>query len=338
MKHLAIFILAVILCSSIKAQDTLIVYVDSLGVEEVSVSPPLYRIPIRAKGFTNVEAFDFRMFLTGDDAKIKGIEYVGAINDAFNTFGVPTADSTSFIWVLVGTQTDITVPFDTIIGYILVEADLANTSIGLTCDGLEAITGGIENVVIPSVCTTVTSLMYNPFRSVSGTVSTPEGDSVANAVVQLISDGVVLSSDTTGIDGIYVFPDIPTVGSYSVSVLKKEGADEEPRSQRIRGVNIADLVLMARDLVGSDTITDPLGALAFDVNGDGENGLVDLLSVQRYILNRTNNFGEAPFYRFYTEGEDGPLEVAVFNESTQEDLVIDFTIIKMGDVNLSSFR
>lgn len=336
MKNLAIFVLAAILCSSIKAQDTLFVYADSLNVEEVSVAPPLYRIPIRAKGFTNVEAFDFRMFTPSSDTKIKGVEYVGAINGAFNTFGIPAPDSTSFIWIMVGTETDITVPFDTVIAYVLVEADLANSSISLICDGLEAITGGVENIEIPSVCTSVTNLMYNPFRVVSGTISTPEGDSVENVIVQLASDGVVLFRDTTGVDGSYTFPNIPTIGSYFVSVAGKVGT--ELRSQRIRGVNIADLVLMARDLAGSDTITAPLGSLAFDVNGDGENGLIDLLFVQRYILNRTDGFGEAPFYRFYTEGEEGPVEIAAFDESLPADLSIDFTIIKMGDVNLSSFR
>ncbi len=168
--------------------------------------------------------------------------------------------------------------------------------------------------------------------AIQGNVYTEMDEMIQGVKVTL--DGTEVDSETTGVDGGYAFPEMAVGGSYSVVPAKEDEA--------INGVSTLDLVLIQRHILGIQELDSPYKMIASDVNIDGKISATDLLDLRKVILGKKDEFAGNKEWRFvdndYTFDDLATAASEAFPEnyditSLSEDMTIDFTGVKIGDVN-----
>jgi len=170
-----------------------------------------------------------------------------------------------------------------------------------------------------SVCAAVTA-------NVSGMITTPGGEAIANVAVAL--EGSSMNALMTEVDGSYSINNLPQ-GSFKLKPSKNEAA--------MNGVSTYDMVLMQRHILGLVEISDPYTMIAADVNNSGTVSTSDMLAMRRLILNINDGFGSTQSWRFvvadhnFSTGGTFPEDYPLTNPTS--DMQVDFIGIKMGDIN-----
>jgi hypothetical protein len=271
--------------------------------------------------------------LAGDgDPVILSIDFVGELA-SLNNFFNPTADSLSALAAFVsGSAGGNSVPDDDIIAYITVRHDLINNPLDVIITNIAAVAVNTGQVRVPAVAISKFDLLYDPDREITGLVAAPGRQPVSGVVMVLVRPDTTMRA-MTGADGTYLFSGVPAQGG---GTLQVEDYDRIlPRSERINGVNVADLAIIIRSILGIATVEDSRAQLAGDVSGDGSLDVNDLILIQSYTLGRSDELGDAPYFKFFTT--EGMLEQVEFEQVIADDLRVDFTVVKMGDVNFSGF-
>ena len=330
-------LLSILICCCLapnaRAQETLAIYFDTLNVEQLSVDPPLYRVAMRVLNFTGVSALDYEVSLTSDAGMtVQDVTLKGDATDGFPSVGYAD-DGTGFRIALVAGEDGLNLMDGDTLACVTVAGDLATQSGVFACGFIEALSEGTDVEIIESECLPPVEVMFRPTRTLDGRVVTPAGEGVPRLTVVLSADGTELRRDTTADDGTYAFPEVPVQGSYSLSVAPLSPAPA--RADRIRGVNVGDLVLLARHIVETAELPAGLPRAAADVTGDGEISIADLLAIQRYIIARNDDYGDAPYFRYFAEVDGELTETVSFGTSLLENATVEFTVVKMGDVNLN---
>jgi hypothetical protein len=162
--------------------------------------------------------------------------------------------------------------------------------------------------------------------NVSGMITTPEGDAIANVSVAL--EGSTMNSLMTEEDGSYNLNNIPQ-GTFKIKPSKNEEA--------MNGVSTYDMVLMQRHILGLVEISDPYTQIAAYVNNSGSVSTSDMVAMRRVILNINPDFGSTQSWRFvvadhnFSSGGTFPEDYPLDNPTT--DMQVDFIGIKIGDIN-----
>ncbi|MDX1409580.1 MAG: T9SS type A sorting domain-containing protein, partial [Saprospiraceae bacterium] len=167
--------------------------------------------------------------------------------------------------------------------------------------------------------------------SLVGEIITEFDEGVENVEVQLLNDGEVAR---TGRDGSYNF-DYLIVG---------ETMELDPKLDidHLNGVSTFDLVLMQKHILGYDELDSPYKLIAADINRSGSITAIDIVEARRLILGYYDNFPDNESWRFVPEGYNfaDPSRPFDFPEvleiGLQEGASVDFTGIKIGDVNESN--
>ncbi len=168
---------------------------------------------------------------------------------------------------------------------------------------------------------------------IAGNISTEDNIQVMDAEVSISNGTTNTMSDD---NGMYAFPDMPAGGAYSVEVSKDTDA--------MNGVSTLDLVLIQKHLLQTLMLDSPYKQIAADINHDNNITAIDLIELRKLILGVTDEFNNNQPWRFvdsdYTFADaNNPLdedftevyEIAALNS----DMTIDFTAVKVGDVNNS---
>ncbi len=101
------------------------------------------------------------------------------------------------------------------------------------------------------------------------------------------------------------------------------------------GVSTADLIDMQRHILQKKRLDSKYQRIAADVNGNGLIDGLDVLELRKVVLNPSRVFANNTSWRFY----DTATGQEVFDlEDVSEDHHVEFTGVKIGDVNLSVFR
>ncbi len=164
----------------------------------------------------------------------------------------------------------------------------------------------------------------------SGLITNINDEPIPNVSVEL--QGSELAPMNTGVSGSYEF-DIDVDRSYIVSP-KKEDLD-------LAGVTTLDIVLIQKHILGLSKIKNPYTLLAANVSGDNRITAADILILRKLILGKINDMGDAWMfvdkdYKF--EDPKSPYNEDIRKATpvrTNEDVVVNFYGIKMGDINLS---
>ena len=197
--------------------------------------------------------------------------------------------------------------------------------------------------VIQSFCTATLDIQDNMgmcdnmggMRSISGHISTEVDENLENAAVTLI--GTESINDMTDEEGLYAFPLMSLGSTYSVVPTKND--------DYLNGVSTLDLVVIQRHILGLDYLATPYENIAADINADGSLSASDLIQLRKLILGTISELPDNGSWRFINSTFEFDADVDPLDQNFPEefnipsldaDLDIDFTAIKVGDVNQSA--
>jgi hypothetical protein len=170
---------------------------------------------------------------------------------------------------------------------------------------------------------------------VQGRIANMNDESIVNSEVQLISNEVVV--EITDDQGQYSFGEMPLGGDYQV-VPGKDGDD-------MNGISTLDLVILQRHILGLEKMNNPYLLIAADVNHDDKVSAADLVELRKLILGVDAEFMHNTSWRFIDGAYQFPVQDDPWAETIHEDhqiaglidnMAIDFTGVKIGDVNGSA--
>ncbi len=171
-----------------------------------------------------------------------------------------------------------------------------------------------------------------------GFIRTEANDAVENVEVTLEGSTLGMSELYTSTDdGMYAFDGLPLDNNYTIA----PSLNETP----LNGVSSFDLILIAKHLVGIQSLDSPYKMIAADINKSGSLTTLDLVELRKLILYVNTDFENNTSWRFVDANFVFP-DVAnpfasVFPELISingllEDEQHDFVGVKVGDVNGSA--
>lgn len=169
--------------------------------------------------------------------------------------------------------------------------------------------------------------------SISGKVTTAEGEFLGGVTVQLLGeDGAVIA--TANEVSSYSFDDLPTGEQYTLKVSKT--------GSPLNGLSTFDVVLMHKHILGTRILEEPYQILAGDVNGTNTLSIADIVEMKLLILavrqdfQTGRNWGFIPAnYQFQNPRNPfGELDNITNTVTLNEDVVgLNFIGFKYGDLN-----
>ena len=168
--------------------------------------------------------------------------------------------------------------------------------------------------------------------TVAGALATTNDEGIEDALID-INGG--LFNQVTDATGSFNF-DLATGGDYSVVPSLDAEADN--------GVTTYDIVLVTRHILGIAPFTSPYQMIAADANNTQSVTTLDVVDIRKVILQMETGFPNNTSWRFadvnhvFTDALNpwGFPEVVNINNLDTEMLTVDFTGIKIGDVNGSA--
>ncbi|TXF87998.1 hypothetical protein FUA23_16695 [Neolewinella aurantiaca] len=314
------------------AQDTICIYFDTINVEQVSVEPSVYRIPMYASNLVEVSGLITDIRIAGDgNLKILDLNIDESIESA-GDFNVFSEDSTRVANNFNSQAPAFSWPNDTPLGYLEVQADLLNGSISIEFVSQTAITVISNPPVLPVKGIDVESVMYDPQRELTGVVQEIGGAPVPNIILSLQTPDSLLY-DTTDTEGLYEFSVPAAPGSFQLTVV---GPNElYSRTERISGINVVDIDLIYRHAAGTLLLSNASALITADVNEDSNIDALDAELIREYTFLKIDAFPGSPHFRFLTQEEE-PKETVSFENGIPADQEIDFVFLKKGNVNFSN--
>ena len=168
-------------------------------------------------------------------------------------------------------------------------------------------------------------------------VRTRDGAPLPGATVRVYGMDDVMPQAPTTAGGLASFASLPTCDDYAVDAAVSSGLTA--------GVTSYDLYLIARHVLGTEPLTDPLAVLAADVNQSGNLSAFDITTIRRAILGLDPDFRGGPSWRtidprFAPATGTDPLAYA-WKAKAHLPLFaglaapVELTAVKMGDVDAS---
>lgn len=173
--------------------------------------------------------------------------------------------------------------------------------------------------------------------TIAGKLARQNGDPISGKLVGLtggISNGV-----QTNVDGTFAFPNLPLGQDYTLT--------PSYNTKPLNGVSTYDIVLIRRHILNIEVFDNPYTIIAADVNRSGVISTLDLVELQKLILNISTSFPNGnTSWRFVPVSYNFPNPANPFSQPfpeiiTLDDIVTnywtaDFVGIKVGDVNNSA--
>ena len=159
------------------------------------------------------------------------------------------------------------------------------------------------------------------------------------AGVQVKLSGGVADSTTTDNAGNYLFNDVPSGLSYTITPSYSGSA--------LNGVTTYDMVLFSKHLLGTQDLDSPWKIIAGDANKSNTFTTFDMVDIRKVILGINPKFPNVPSWRFFPANAafsdplkpfSAPLppEVININNLQQPFNGADFIGVKIGDANASA--
>jgi hypothetical protein len=168
--------------------------------------------------------------------------------------------------------------------------------------------------------------------TVAGALTTQTDEGIEDAEVDINSGLFNQSTDETGAFNF----DLPEGGDYSVVPSLDADADN--------GVTTYDIVLVTRHILGIAPFTSPYQMIAADANNTNTVTTLDAVAIRKVILQIDDSFPNNTSWRFvdadhvFADAMNpwGFPEVVNINNLAVAQIDVDFTGIKVGDVNGSA--
>ncbi len=169
---------------------------------------------------------------------------------------------------------------------------------------------------------------------VGGSIVNTANKPVQDVLVSLEgSELTMLTSDA----GTYRFDKVNKGGSYIISPKKKD--------DYINGVSTLDIVYIQRHILDLEKLTSGYKMVAADVNNDQKITASDLSELRKLILGVTDSFANNDSWKIFdktykfidpTNAESEYLPMTYHLDRIQENTTVNFTAVKIGDVDESA--
>lgn len=186
----------------------------------------------------------------------------------------------------------------------------------------------IDEISIVSACAPISIS-----SSVSGKVLTMSGAPVPAATVSLADNDLFEEGLTTitSFSGNFLFDTV----MHGTVFLKAHKNDDV-----MNGVNVLDLILIQKHLLGINTFTSLHEYIAADVNHDNIVSATDLVELQKLLLGIYTVFPNNTSWRLGPQQDMTGIDISLFREfhtikSLIQPAMVDFIGIKIGDVDNS---
>ncbi len=176
--------------------------------------------------------------------------------------------------------------------------------------------------------------------NIAGHIETEDTDMVQDVNVDV--SGMSSSIFTTGTNGLFNFLNAAAPGGNYVVTPEKD-------VDFLNGVTTFDLVLISQHILGVQTLDSPYKIIAADANKSNTVTTLDLVKLQRLILNIDSDLAPNTSWRFVDMDHSfgnpaNPFdttypafpEVININNMSQDEMDADFVGVKIGDVNGSA--
>lgn len=327
-------------------QDTVLLYVDSLGFSVDPMDEQLYTFPIRVRNFNDISGADLELRLTSQDGAVfDSVTLSASVDPGLSDFVVQNDSVASGLFIPSGESASI--PDDSVFLNVTVRLPGGEGSCSsLSFFNLEV----IESLdIVPSIGLGTNGLCVITVVNLSGSVvyaseAMPPLDNVELTATAASTDSTY--TVLTGMaDGAYIFTDVPAFDAYTV--VPKDKIDVTDRLERLQGVNIGDVVTIVQHILGSNPFSSPYQYIAADVNQDGDISVQDLAALQSYLLFRTDELPGGVVWRFIDADyqfmdPSNPLSEPFPESISTQELIqnaegLHFKAVKLGDANLSAY-
>ncbi|MBK6949667.1 MAG: hypothetical protein IPH16_17715 [Haliscomenobacter sp.] len=173
---------------------------------------------------------------------------------------------------------------------------------------------------------------------VAGVIETPSGFPMGG--VEVYANGENPSMAISDGKGKFRFAGLDKSYDYSITPFY----DKDPAF----GLNVRDLIMLQKHILGLEPFTNPVQWIAADVNRSGGVTVTDLALLQKVILRQKDHFPENTSWRFLVDGyvfsnPEQPLgelfpESVDLNNLITQDTSLHFVAIKTGDLDESALR
>ena len=324
------------ICQTILIQEIPVPGVSlNFGRDTSSLSGQQVSIPVMVGAFDDIAGitgtFELSNPMIGD---IQGIRDFNLPNLTISNFTVQD-NLISIDWNVADTSSLVSLPLGTQIFTI----DLLLTGVSDACT--EIIATDTENP-IQFIKTFMGALVPAPFSfnsaevciaatvSIEGNISREEAENIPGVTVT--TNGEVTS--TTAADGNYSLPGLPGGATFNIGANKSD--------EILQGVTTFDLVRILQHILTQQPLTSPYKIIAADIDNSSSVSSLDLVHLQRLILQQINAFPNNQPWRFVPESYTFMNPVNPLAENFPETIElsrlevdtanIDFVAIKVGDV------
>jgi len=167
------------------------------------------------------------------------------------------------------------------------------------------------------------------FSSISGNIQTADGINIENAKIVLQED--LTNPDFTTSNGNFSFDNLPQGFNYTVA--------PEKNTSHLNGVTTLDMVLITKHILGIELLNSPYKLIAADVNKSGTITTMDVVQIQRLILNMDSQFQNNTSWRFvdsnfiFNNALSDEFSESISFPNLNQNVNANFIAIKIGDVN-----
>ena len=293
------------------------------------------KVPVRAQTAVGLSGFQLQAeFPTSMASFVK----ISDINSKLVGFDASTYNEINPGQVKVLWWNTVTSPINLEAGEVLFNLELSLPStlavgdkFSIEFTNMAAVYGSKHVVYTHSApgCVSIVNKVY----SIAGNIKTPDNQPLKDASLLLVNNADNSSvTATSNAEGNYSIGGL-SMGDYTLIPSKNQ-------SSVTNGVNVADLLLIQRHILGYAELDSPYKMLAADVDFSGTINLIDLAKIRRVILGMDTEFEKN--WRFIPSSyvfhnPNNPLNEGVPEFTfpyVNNDLVNqDFIAVKMGDVS-----
>jgi hypothetical protein len=318
----------------------IIFYPDSLNLAADPDDSERFTLAIRVIAFDEVAGLNLRLEF-GGGLTVDSAYFAPGINALPGSF-LPAGNALNMVFLnldALGTS----LPDEAAFFFVRLRLPAVSAPCySVTFTELEAVKISDPTVSVPSLGVDVACLVID--AALSGTLTyASSGSPLGGVLLEAVSADTAWQtlSDSAG---FYRLEGLPVGIEYAVVPLAK--TDEAERADRLRGINILDMIAMQRHILGTAPFSSPYQYIAADVNADGQISTLDLIGLQGYLLFRTDAYPDNPYWRFIAADHafdpDDPLQ-APFPEFIGTGPLLgsrtglDFIGLKVGDANLDAY-
>jgi len=211
--------------------------------------------------------------------------------------------------------------------------EVGDNSVDLYVTGPDAITTICNTTVtitdVNNYCMTTSN---NKNVELGGNIMTELTEAVEDVQVDLL--GSDMPYEMTQNDGTYAFPQMSTGGDYMLVPTKNDNP--------LNGVSTLDIIRIQRHILGSELLDSPYKVIAADVDNSQSVTALDMIELRKLILGINDEFSDVDSWKIIDSDQTflDPLNPFLFGiqedvmvENLDNNMVVDFIGIKMGDVN-----